>query len=568
LGEKTSRAAITSVSFSRRFPKPAIPYSRIIPRGTLDSGDRMKKLWYSVLLFSLSSLLASAQQGEPLPQSLSHPDGLQQNSDSNQSLGDLARHVRKDHSEEAKLTPEDAKKLFEAVDKLTAFASEDSGFPQHSSVKRQLLSPDEIEKIARAKMAREEFADRFERAQLTMKKFGLLPRDFDLKEFLIKIQRKDIAAFYDPETKTISVMNTVPAQEQQVVLAHELTHALQDQNYDLRAWAKPGNEESKDEQLGKNDETSSARRAALEGQATMVMMDYLLSKTGRSLANTPGLIYRMEDPLVKYSVDTQIVHDAPMILRESGTFPYRDGLIFEGELLQAGGKKMAFSGVFAHPPLNTHEVIQPRAYLNHEKLPVLPFPDARSVLQDEFDVFDSGTVGELDVRALLWQFGSRTLADDLSKSWQGGAYMAFRSKSAAPATTADLKMFYVSRWSSDQAAQRFTKFYVNAVSRRYQNAQPTTGAACSGSDCPLSSWQFNTEEGPVIVELSKNNTVVVSESFDIQTAAKLSAAARAVTHKTVATEVPRQELGMRLYDLPAFRRFQQQLGDAILKTAR
>jgi hypothetical protein len=525
----------------------------------------MKKLCYSVLVFSLSSLVASAQQGESLPPSLSNPDRLQQNSDSNQSLGDLARHVRKDHSEETKLPPEDAKKLFEAVDKLAAFASEDSGFPQHSSVKRQLLSPDEIEKMARAKMAKEEFADRFERAQLTMKKFGLLPRDFDLKEFLIKIQRKDIAAFYDPETKTISIMNTVPAQEQEVVLAHELTHALQDQNYDLRTWAKPGSEESKDEQLSKNDESSSARRAVVEGQATVVMMDYVLSKTGRTLANTPGLIYRMEDPLVKYSIDTQIVHDAPMILRESGTFPYRDGLIFEGELLQAGGKKMAFSGVFAHPPLNTHQVIQPRAYLNHEQLPVLPFPDARSVLQNEFEEFDSGTVGELDVRALLWQFGSRTLADDLSKSWQGGAYMAFRSKSAAPATTNDLKMFYVSRWSSEQAAQRFTKFYVNAVSRRYQGAVPTTGTACSGPDCPLSSSQFNTEEGPVIVELWKNNTVVVSESFDVETAAKLSAAARAVTHKRVATEVPQQELGMRLYDLPAFRHFQQQLGEAIFK---
>jgi hypothetical protein len=324
----------------------------------------------------------------------------------------------------------------------------------------------------------------------------------------------------------------------------------------------------KDDQFGKNDESIAARRAVVEGQATVVMMDYLLSKTGRTLANTPGLIYRMEDPLVKYSVDTQMVHDAPMILRESGSFPYRDGLIFEGELLQAGGKKMAFTGVFAHPPINTHEVIQPRAYLNHEQLPPLPFPDARSMLQDDYDVFDSGTVGELDVRALLWQFGSRTLADDLSKSWQGGAYMAFRKKSADANTTADLKIFYVARWSSDQAAQRFTKFYVGAVAHRYQNAFQTTAPACSGSNCPLSSAQFTTEEGPVIVELWKNNTVVISESFDIETAAKLSAAARAITHKAVAAEIPHGELSMRLYDLPAFRRFQQQVGAEILSRAK
>jgi len=506
----------------------------------------------------------SGQQTDPLPSSLSSSDRAQQSSDSGQSLGDLARHVRKDHSEETKLTPEDAKKLFAAVDRLTAFAAEDSGFPQHAPVKRQVLGPDDIEKFARERMAKDDYADRFARAELTMKKIGLLPKDFDLKEFLVKVQRKDIAAFYDDETKTISMVNTVPAQAQEAVLAHELTHALQDQNYDLRAWARPN---SKDDPLGRVDERSAARRAVVEGQATVVMMDYLLAKAGRSLADTPGLIYRMEDPLVKFSVDTQMMHDAPMILRESGTFPYRDGLIFEGELLQAGGKKMAFAGAFAHPPQTTHEVIQPRAYLNHEKLPALPFPDARSMLQDEYEVFDSGTVGELDVRALLWQFGGRTLADDLSKSWQGGAYMAFRKKSAAAASTSDLKLFYVSRWNSEQAAQRFTKFYANAVSRRYQNALPVTGVSCSGPDCPLSSAQFTTEEGPVIIELWKNNTVVVSESFDKETAAKLSAATRANGHKAEASAIPQQELGMRLYDLPAFRKLQERMGEHILDDA-
>src|SRR5437763_10124177 len=254
-----------------------------------------------------------------------------------------------------------------------------------------------------------------------------------------------------------------------------------------------------------------------------------------------------------------MVHDAPMILRESGAFPYRDGLIFEGELLQAGGKKMAFAGAFAHPPQNTHEVIQPRAYLNHEKLPTLPFPDARSIVQDEYEVFDSGTVGEVDIRALLWQYGTRTLADDLSKNWQGGAYMAFRKKSGAASTTADLKMFYVSRWNSEMASQRFTKFYVSAVARRYQNALPAVAASCNGADCPISSAQFTTEEGPVIIELWKNNTVVVSESFDKETAAKLSAATRTPGHKAHTAEIPQQELGMRLYDGPAFRRFQGEL---------
>jgi hypothetical protein len=70
-----------------------------------------------------------------------------------------------------------------------------------------------------------------------------------------------------------------------------------------------------------------------------------------------------------------------------------------------------------------------------------------------------------------------------------------------------------------------------------------------------------------MVELWRNNTVVVSESFDKETAAKLSAATRAGGHKTEAWAIPQPELGMRLYDLPAFRRFQEGVGETILDSA-
>jgi len=466
------------------------------------------------------------------------------------------------------MSPEEAKKLFSAVDRIAAFASQDSGFPQRSTIKRQLVSPDDVEKSARARMAKEEYSERMARSELTMKKFGLLPREFNLREFMIKVQRKEIAGYYDDETKSISLVNTIPFRQQEAILAHELTHALQDQNYDLRAWAKSGDSSrGKAYKVHLTDESTAARQAVVEGQATVVYVDYLLAPSGRNLQNTPGLIYRLEDPVIKGSVDSQMMHDAPMILRVAGEFPYRDGLIFEGELLQAGGKKMAFAGAFANPPRSTHEVIQPRAYLAHEQLPALPLPDVRATLGETYELYDSGSIGELDVRALLWQLGSRTLADDLSKSWQGGAYAAFQKKSvAAASSTADLELLYVSRWSSAQAAQRFAKFYVGEVSRRYQTVAAEPGGSCSAADCPVSSTQITTEEGPVIVELLQDNIVVVSESFDKDTAAKLSTAVRERGPKTQALSLS-QELGMRLYDLQAFGALQQRVGEEMIERA-
>jgi hypothetical protein len=502
---------------------------------------------------------------DSIPSSLSNPDNGQGSQDSNQSLGDLARRVRKDHSEDTKMSDDDAKKLFAAVDRIANFASEDSGFPLHSPVKRRMISPDDLEQSARTNLSKQEYAERFSRAELTMKKFGLLPRDFNLKEFLIKAQRKDIAAYYDPDTKTISLLNTIPVEQQEAILAHELTHALQDQNYDLKAWMKTGPAAAnKSGPIDGTDEDSSARRAVVEGQATVVFIDYLLAKLGRNVENTPGIIYRMEDPAVKYAVDSQLMHDAPMVLREWGTFPYREGLIFEGELLQAGSKKLAFQGVFAHPPRTTHEVIQPRTYLEHEKLAPIPIPDAQVILGDGYELYDSGSIGELDVRALLWQLGTRTLADDLSKNWRGGSYVAFRKKSASAAAASDLKLLYVSRWSSPEAAQRFANFYVKAVTKRYRAAAPDANVSCSAHDCPAASAVITTEEGPVMVDQWKDSTVLVSESFDREAAAKLVDATRDMAQKSAGVIVPQQELGMRFYDLPAFREFQQRVGEEIL----
>jgi len=256
-----------------------------------------------------------------------------------------------------------------------------------------------------------------------------------------------------------------------------------------------------------------------------------------------------------------------MILREAGSFAYNEGLIFEGELLHKGGKKMAFAGAFARPPRNSHEVLQPEAYINEEKLPPVAIPDLKELLGNDYDVYDSGGVGQLDVRALLKQFGERKSADDVSSAWQGGAYVTFhrkdKDKAAASNSTADLALLYVSRWKTSQAAERFARFYTSAVAQRYHSAAPQAAPACSGSKCPVASAAIATEEGPVIVEQWADNSVVVSESFDANTAAKVQNAVRDGAGGARAQAYPEGELGLRLYEIPAFRGFANRIGAAI-----
>jgi hypothetical protein len=493
-----------------------------------------------------------------------------QQADSGQSLGDVARKLRKDTTNEVKMTDADTKKLFESVDRIFAFAAEDTGMPKHAAVKRRLVSKADVEKYAAGQMAKEEFTKSLAKSELSMKKLGFLPRDFNLKEFLVKSTGQEIAAYYDDETKTISMLNWVPPDRQEPILAHELTHALQDQNYDLAKWMKARGKpavNSANNSAPVDGDMQIARKAVVEGQAMVVYVDYLLKPVGRSLEDTPGLIYQMEEPAVKAVIDSQLMHDAPMILREMGGFAYQEGLIFEGELLHKGGKKMAFAGAFARPPRNSHEVLQPAAYINGEKLPVVRIPDMGEILNHEYDAYDSGGIGELDVRALLKQYGERKIADEISSAWQGGAYVTFRRKDKTIAevapSTGDVALLYVSRWKTPQAAEWFASFYGRAVSQRYHSSAAETVPACSGPECPVSVVQIGTEEGAVIVEHWKDNSVVVSESFDPALAAKLRTALRDESGAVHAESLPQEEIGLRLFELPAFQLFAEQVGERI-----
>src|SRR3984957_6391442 len=133
-----------------------------------------------------------------------------QQADSGQSLGEVARKLRKDTTDEVKMTDADTKKIFESVDRIFAFAAADPGMPKPAAGKGGPVGKADGEKYAAGQIAKEEFTKRFAQQELSMKKLGFLPRDFNLKEFLLKSTGQEIAAYYDDETKMVSMRNGGP----------------------------------------------------------------------------------------------------------------------------------------------------------------------------------------------------------------------------------------------------------------------------------------------------------------------------------------------------------------------
>src|SRR5260370_17226565 len=324
--------------------------------GFQDRGNM--KLWKSAVFVVLFTLLVRGawSQDQPQPRSNSKSVdnlGLQvedQNHDQSQTApaqtpaGEAARATH-----ETTVSPKEAKELFKSVDEIVQFASQDTGLPVKHEVKRRLAKRDEVQSYIEKNLKEDKDGKRVERAWAVLKKVGLLPRNFDLSKFLVTMLREQVAGYYDPKTKTVNLLNWLDVEQQKPVLAHELTHALQDQSFDIEKWMK-GSPDSPDNKRNdpspgdiENDEESAARQAVVEGQAMVVLLDYSLAPTGKTLQESPQIVDALKQGMLTGTADSPAFRDAPIFLKETLTFPYRYGLDFTSPLLKTGGKELSHS---------------------------------------------------------------------------------------------------------------------------------------------------------------------------------------------------------------------------------
>ena len=451
---------------------------------------------------------------------------------------------------ETRITKEQAKELFKSVDEILEFASKDSKLPIDHPVKRTLISREEVNKFLRQKFDEDESTKRLERSEIVLKKFGLLDRDFHLRPFLISLLTEQIAGFYDDKTKTVNLLDWIEPDEQKGVLAHELTHALQDQKVNLSKWSDvevkgTGKTASEDSAHIQVDEGDTAREAVTEGQAMAVFVDYGLKDSGKTIADAPN----MDEKLKEMTSDTSgspLLARAPLLLQESLLFPYSDGLAFEYKVLQKAGRDAAFSGTLARPPASSFEIIHPDAYLKHEPVPVLRLGDIHPLIDAEYTPYDEGVMGELDVRILAELFGGQQIAVALSPAWRGGIYYAAERKSAATAaqkeSPASIGLLYYSKWENEDSASSFLHIYSGQLARKYSGLKRRERDEVGDSE-----EVYSTNEGDVLLSIH-DDAVFVAEGFDVALARKLRDEIAGVQSSgpVQITSVPQSEPAMSL----------------------
>ena len=525
--EKLARNRILIIALERG---TTVPARRGTPQGDgmrehhKNSGRNsgwLRRAGLCALILSLAALTAGSQQTAPSKNQQNPPASGTANQTS---------HGSQAPKPETHITPEQAKELFATVDVLLKFSSGETGLPIKSTVKRQMTTRAAVESYLEEKFNEDQGAKRLQRDEIVLKKFGLLDHDFELKPFLLALLKEQIEGYYDSKTKTINILDWVDPDEQKPVLAHELTHALQDQHSDLEKWDDQTPDDVSLDAAGDQDhlakdEMDTARDAVAEGQATAVMMDYVLKPLGKSLIKDPEVLDFVRGQMATND-DSPVMARAPLLLSESMLFPYREGLSFEQDIWMDQGQTAAFAGALDRPPTSSWEIINPRMY-ERRQIPAVPLlPDIHPLVDPLYVPYDIGQMGELDVHILSELFGGDNAARDLTPAWDGGLYWAGQLRSATTpeeqASTKSLGLFYLSVWKNADSAQVFTKLYADSLGRKYSNLKEVkAGVDTSSGEDNGEEQVYTTNEGPVLIT-TRGKMVFVAESFPLPLAHKLT----------------------------------------------
>jgi hypothetical protein len=197
--------------------------------------------------------------------------------------------------------------------------------------------------------------------EVSLRKFGLAPADFQYRPFIIKLLTEQVAGYYDPKVQKFHLADWLEVEGQKPVMAHELTHALQDQHFNLRRFEKWPQGDS-DAQL--------AVHALVEGDATLTMTIYMAKNPLVALAFSRSLLT---------GVATEQYNQAPRAIRESLIFPYLQGSEWATALFKRGGWPMV-SSAFTRLPLSTEQILHPEKYFNYERPVKVVLPDLTNLL--------------------------------------------------------------------------------------------------------------------------------------------------------------------------------------------
>jgi hypothetical protein len=295
----------------------------------------------------------------------------------------------------------------------------------------------------------------------SLKVFGFIPGDMNLGKYYPELLTSQVGGYYDPDEKYLVLVQreggllgaaakqklgaALAERMEETVMVHELTHALQDQNFDLKTFNK--SEPLSDEGV--------ARLALIEGDATLTMYNFVARMR---LEDFPGLDQMMQrmlkDPkeLIAMSPDmpgAAEMTSAPAWFRDNLLFSYLQGYVFCFSVRKLGGQPLLDYAFTKDPPRSSEQILHPEKWHTKRDDPVvIEFPDLSGVLP-KYRKIAEGQLGEASVGILLRDRqidGER--AEKAAAGWGGDKFALY-------AKGGDRALVWITEWDTEADAREF-----------------------------------------------------------------------------------------------------------------
>lgn len=295
---------------------------------------------------------------------------------------------------------------------------------------------------------------------------GLYPTGLDLKAESLALMKSQVAGFYDPHGKQMVLVeggadvgfwdNATEFIIQrdvvgQMLLAHELTHALQDQNFNL---------ESSLDKVKDDDDRTLALKSVAEGDATLAGFAYALG--GMDDATADMVVANLKDlpkMLAAEAPDTPLGLSAPLL------FQYSEGARFVTEAYRRGGWT-AVDALYRSPPVSSHQILHPEFYFDK------PAPEAKITLAGYEEIMagwktvDDDTFGELLLRVILERnLGKQSTELGLASRWIADRMIVMQEGR-------DVNVIWMLAFSDNQSASHFAVVYTTLLDRLLGDSSP------------------------------------------------------------------------------------------------
>src|ERR1700752_541482 len=339
-------------------------------------------------------------------------------------------------------------------------------------VKSGAQSRNDIEKMIVKNLDDETTPAEMNATELVLKEFGLAPQEFSYRPFLIKLLTEQVAGYYDPKAQEFYLADWIELEGQKPVMAHELTHALQDQHFNLKRFEKWPKGDS-DAEL--------AAHALIEGDATLAMTIYM--------AKNPLVALAFIRSVGAEGAASEQFKQAPRAIRESLMFPYEQGSTWATQVFRRGGWEMV-SQAFTKLPQSSEQILHSDKYFSSEAPIKISLPDFKTVLGASWKRIDYDVNGEWGYYLILDEFlGNATQSKQAAAGWAGDRFSIYQG-----ANSADVFLAQLTAWDTENDAKEFFDSYAKRTAKRYPDAKALEG----GESEMRQEWQ--TSMGRVVLE--------------------------------------------------------------------